>query len=257
MSRNESQELTQSLDSSWSQKPQAITFKWKSSRWQFVYESSGPFACNNIRLLAIYQTLNHLWNYNRPATKWCSGFQGLRLFLRSKTLICVCTGCGATPPPTLLSPLVSECSKCSQRSWDFPDWRDPLEPSMTEHPQAASRKGQSSSGVGFRGSTSGSCSGIIIKVFCFSWHDNLKLPHFTSWCWNRLMRNTGLCTEPVTKTYDMFLRRNCYFYVPTNRDSTTRKDLLENALNIFLWETLFLDNDFQCLSLKVILNWKY
>ena len=43
-----------------------------------------------------------------------------------------------------------------------------LEPSMMDHPSAASRKGHPSSDLGVRGSArDGSCSGIIITIFCF------------------------------------------------------------------------------------------
>lgn len=43
-----------------------------------------------------------------------------------------------------------------------------LEPSITDHPSAASRNGHPSSDLGVRGSVrDGSCSGIIITIFCF------------------------------------------------------------------------------------------
>lgn len=67
----------------------------------------------------------------------------------------------------------------------------------------------------------GSCSGIIIRIFC-CWHDNLKLPRYTAWCWNMLMRNNGLCTEPAIETQDAFFGRNCCLHISTKEGSAWR-----------------------------------
>lgn len=94
--------------------------------------------------------------------------------------------------------------------------------------------------------------GSSSQFFASFWHDSLKPQHFTAWCWNMLMRNSG----PVIKTEDAFLRRNCCLsYIhqqgQQHQDGSACKHPPHTPLRDLL------DNHLLCLSVKVILDWKY
>lgn len=92
--------------------------------------------------------------------------------------------------------------------------------------------------------------GSSSQFFASLWHDSLKPPCLTAWWWNMLMRNSG----PVIKTEDAFLRRNCLSYTQQgqhHQDGSACKQPPRTPLRDLL------DNPLQCLSVKVILDWKY
>lgn len=122
-----------------------------------------------------------------------------------------------------------------------------------DHLHAATRKAHSSSGLGLRASVRRKLFRDHHQNFLLSLDTATSSPHSAGWCRNTLMRNAGLCTEPVRKTDDMFLRRNRCFHTVINRDGTTMKDLLGNALAHSL-RGLFLGPSFTMSFLKG--DWK-
>ena len=117
--------------------------------------------------------------YNSPITEWHSGLQQLQLFLlrRESMLVWVirlrchwyCTSFWFWKTPVFHE----DCGTFQTDS-------ESLEPSMMDHPSAASRKGHPSSDLGVRGSArGGSCSGIIITIFCFplTWQPQAPMSH--------------------------------------------------------------------------------